>query len=338
MNDKSRALYDRATRLIPGGVNSPVRAFKAVGGDPLFIREADGPYVVDADGRRYIDYVGSWGPMILGHRPPAVIEALAEVLGRGTSFGAPTDIEVELAALIAEVVPSVEKVRMVNSGTEACMDRGPPGPRVHRARRGPEVQRLLPRPLRQPAGRRRQRGRHLRGSPAAPESRPGIARLTASIEFNDLDLLGKSIASLGPGNVAAVILEPVPGNMGLVLPRPGFLQGVRDLCSEHGILLIFDEVMTGFRVGLGGAQERFGVMPDLCTFSKVIGGGLPVGAFGGRADIMDALAPAGPVSQAGTLSGNPLAMTAGLAGPCAASATRTPTRSWRSGAPSGSPA
>ena len=312
MNDNSKALYERATQLIPGGVNSPVRAFKAVGGDPLFIREADGPYVVDADGRRYIDYVGSWGPMILGHRPPAVIEALAGVLGRGTSFGAPTDIEVEMAALIAEVVPSVEKVRMVNSGTEACMT----AVRLARGFTGRDVVLKFngcyhghSDSLLVDAGS----GVATFGIAGSPGVPADIARLTASIEFNDLELLGRSIASVGPGNVAAVILEPVPGNMGLVLPHPGFLQRVRELCSEHEILLIFDEVMTGFRVGLGGAQERFGVMPDLSTFSKVIGGGLPVGAFGGRADIMDALAPAGPVYQAGTLSGNPLAMTAGLA-------------------------
>ena len=308
----SASLYDRAARVIPGGVNSPVRAFQAVGGEPLFIREGDGAEIVDADGNSYIDYVGSWGPLILGHRPPVVVEALRGVLERGTSFGAPTDIEVEMAELICEVVPSVEMVRMVNSGTEACMTslrlaRGVTG-RDHVIKFNGCYHGHSDGLLVEAGSGVATFG--ISGSPGVPGD---VARCTASIEFNDLDLLRRTVDGIGPGKVAAVILEPVPGNMGLVPPAEGFLQGVRDLCTEHGILLIFDEVMTGFRVGLGGAQERFGVMPDLCTFSKVIGGGLPVGAFGGRADIMDALAPAGPVYQAGTLSGNPLAMTAGLA-------------------------
>ena len=308
----SQSLYNQAKQVIPGGVNSPVRAFKAVGGDPLFIAEAKGAHVVDADGRRYVDYVGSWGPMILGHRPPAVIDAVASVLQRGTSFGAPTDIEVEIAALIAEIVPSVDMVRMVNSGTEACMT-------AIRLARGYTDRKTVIKfngcyhghsdSLLIDAGS----GVATFGIAGSPGIPPEVARLTASIEFNDIDLLEQSVRSIGPDNIAAVIMEPVPGNMGLVLPQTGFLQNVRELCTKHGIILIFDEVMTGFRVSLGGAQERFDVLPDLCTFSKVIGGGLPVGAFGGKADIMNFLAPAGPVYQAGTLSGNPLAMAAGLA-------------------------
>ena len=312
VSNKSRTLYGRATEVIPGGVNSPVRAFKAVGGEPLFIRNADGATVTDADGNSYIDFVGSWGPMVLGHRPATVIDALASVLDRGTSFGAPTDIEVEIAELIVEVVPSVEMVRMVNSGTEAAMTairlaRGFSG-RDHIIKfngcyHGHSDSLLV-------AAGSGVATFGIAGSPGIPEE---IARFTASIEFNDLELLEKSIESIGAGDIAAVILEPVPGNMGLVPPLPGFLEGVRDICTRRDIVLIFDEVMTGFRVALGGAQERFGVTPDLSIFSKVIGGGLPVGAFGGRRDIMERLAPSGPVYQAGTLSGNPLAMTAGLA-------------------------
>ena len=309
---QSAALFARATKVIPGGVNSPVRAFKAVGGDPLFIREAAGAHVTDADGNTYVDYVGSWGPMILGHRPPVVIEALRGVLDRGTSFGAPTDLEVEMAELLTEVVPDLEVVRMVNSGTEACMTairlaRGATGRdfviKFNGCYHGHSDSLLV------------EAGSGvatfgISGSPGVPDD---IARCTASIEYNDLDLLRQTIDGIGAGKVAAVILEPVAGNMGLVLPGEGFLQGVRDLCTEKDIVLIFDEVMTGFRVALGGAQERFGITPDLSTYSKVIGGGLPVGAFGGRADLMGQLAPSGPVYQAGTLSGNPLAMTAGLA-------------------------
>ena len=310
--DQSRALYARATRVIPGGVNSPVRAFVAVGGDPLFIRDARGAHVTDADGNTYIDYVGSWGPMILGHRPRVVTEALAAVLERGTSFGAPTDIEVELAELLVEVVPSLEMVRMVNSGTEATMT----AIRLARGFTGRDyvikfngcyhghVDSLLV------AAGSGVATFGISGSPGVPDD---IARYTASIEYNDLDLLEKSLDEIGADKVAAVIVEPVAGNMGLVLPRPGFLEGARDLCTRKGVLLIFDEVMTGFRVALGGAQERFGITPDLSTYSKILGGGLPVGAFGGRRDIMEHLAPSGPVYQAGTLSGNPLAMTAGLA-------------------------
>lgn len=311
-SDQSRALFARAARVIPGGVNSPVRAFKAVGGDPLFIREASGAHLTDADGNTYIDYVGSWGPMILGHRPQIVTDALIGVLERGTSFGAPTDLEVELAELLVEVIPSVEMVRMVNSGTEATMTairlaRGFTGRdyviKFNGCYHGHADSLLV-------AAGSGVATFGISGSPGVPDS---IARCTASIEYNDLDLLERSLEELGADKVAAVIVEPVAGNMGLVLPRPGFLEGVRDLCTRKGVLLIFDEVMTGFRVALGGAQERFGITPDLSTFSKILGGGLPVGAFGGRRDIMGHLAPSGPVYQAGTLSGNPLAMTAGLA-------------------------
>ena len=308
----SQSLFERATRVIPGGVNSPVRAFRAVGGDPLFIASGDGAHVTDADGKRYIDYVGSWGPMVLGHRPAVVIEALRAVLDRGTSFGAPTDLEVEMAELLTQVVPSMEMVRMVNSGTEACMTalrlaRGATGRDViikfNGCYHGHSDSLLV-------AAGSGVATFGISGSPGIPDD---IARRTVSIEYNDLDLLRKTVDGIGADQVAAIILEPVAGNMGLVLPGADFLQGVRDLCSRTGIIFIFDEVMTGFRVALGGAQERFGITPDLSTYSKVIGGGLPVGAFGGRADLMAQLAPSGPVYQAGTLSGNPLAMTAGLA-------------------------
>jgi glutamate-1-semialdehyde 2,1-aminomutase len=311
-NATSRSLFERANRVIPGGVNSPVRAFRAVGGDPLFIASAEGAHVTDADGHTYVDYVGSWGPMVLGHRPAVVTEALRGVLDRGTSFGAPTDLEVEMAELLTEIVPSLEMVRMVNSGTEACMTalrlaRGATGRDViikfNGCYHGHSDSLLVD------AGSGVATF-GISGSPGVPDD---IVRCTVSIEYNDLDLLGRTIDEIGADRVAAVILEPVAGNMGLVLPNEGYLQGVRDLCTQHGIVLIFDEVMTGFRVALGGAQERFGITPDLSTYSKVIGGGLPVGAFGGRADLMSQLAPAGPVYQAGTLSGNPLAMTAGLA-------------------------
>ena len=309
---QSRALFDRASKVIPGGVNSPVRAFNAVGGDPLFIRDASGAHITDADGNTYLDYVGSWGPMILGHRPAVVTEALAAVLNRGTSFGAPTDIEVELAELLVEVIPSVDMIRMVNSGTEATMTairlaRGFTGRdyvvKFNGCYHGHADSLLV-------AAGSGVATFGISGSLGVPDD---IARCTASIEYNDLDLLEKSLDEIGADKVAAVILEPVAGNMGLVLPREGFLQGVRDLCTRKDIVLIFDEVMTGFRVALGGAQARFGITPDLSTYSKILGGGLPVGAFGGRRDIMEHLAPRGPVYQAGTLSGNPLAMTAGLA-------------------------
>ncbi|MEE2658453.1 MAG: glutamate-1-semialdehyde 2,1-aminomutase [Candidatus Latescibacterota bacterium] len=308
----SAELLNRAVGVIPGGVNSPVRAFKAVGGDPLFVREANGPWIIDADANRYIDYVGSWGPMILGHRPPVVLDALRTVLKRGTSFGAPTDIEVEMAELICKIVPSVERVRMVNSGTEACMTairlaRGVTGRdfviKFNGCYHGHSDSLLV-------AAGSGVATFGIAGSPGVPDD---IAHFTVSIDFNDLSLIERTLVEIGADKVAALILEPVPGNMGLVLPGEDFLQGVRELCSQHGILLIFDEVMTGFRVALGGAQERYSITPDLSAYSKVIGGGLPVGAFGGRAEYMDQLAPSGPVYQAGTLSGNPLAVSAGLA-------------------------
>ena len=309
---QSRDYYERAVKVIPGGVNSPVRAFRAVGGDPLFIRDAQGAHITDADGREYVDYVGSWGPMILGHRPAVVVDALRRSLERGTSFGAPTDLEVEMAELLCDLIPSLEMVRMVNSGTEACMTalrlaRGATGRDVvikfNGCYHGHSDSLLV-------AAGSGVATFGISGSPGVPDD---IARCTVSIEYNDLDILQQTIQQIGADKVAAVILEPVAGNMGLVVPQEGYLQAVRDLCTQHGIVLIFDEVMTGFRVALGGAQERFGITPDLSTYSKVIGGGLPVGAFGGRADLMEQLAPSGPVYQAGTLSGNPLAMAAGLA-------------------------
>ena len=311
-NGQSRTLFEKALKVIPGGVNSPVRAFKAVGGDPLFIRCAEGAFVTDADGGEYVDYVGSWGPMVLGHRPAVVTAALAGVLERGTSFGAPTDLEVEMAELMVEVIPSVDMVRMVNSGTEATMTairlaRGFTGRdyivKFNGCYHGHSDSLLV-------AAGSGVATFGIAGSPGVPDD---IARFTASIEFNDLDMLSQTVDGIGADKIAAVILEPVAGNMGLVLPQPDYLEGVRDLCTRKDIVLIFDEVMTGFRVALGGAQERYDITPDLSTFSKVIGGGLPGGAFGGRRDIMKELAPSGPVYQAGTLSGNPLAMTAGLA-------------------------
>lgn len=308
----SQSLFNRACAVIPGGVNSPVRAFRAVGGEPLFIKNAHGAYIFDEDGRRYIDYVQSWGPMILGHRSEVILQAIAEALERGSSFGAPTDLEVELAELITELVPAVEMVRMVNSGTEATMS-------VIRLARAFTKRDYLIKfngcyhghsdSLLVAAGSGVTTC-GIAGSAGVPQA---IAALTVSIEFNDQELLERTFMALGPEKIAAVILEPIPGNMGLVLPRDGFLKAVGELCSKYGVLLIFDEVMTGFRVSLGGAAERFGITPDLCTFGKIIGGGLPVGAFGGRKEIMKYLAPLGPAYQAGTLSGNPLAMAAGLA-------------------------
>lgn len=308
---RSEDLFRLASVFIPGGVNSPVRAFKSVGGVPRFITRAQGAQFWDVDGNCYIDYIGSWGPMILGHRDPVAIRALTEALERGTSFGAPTELEVEMAQLVTELVPSVEMVRMVNSGTEATMSA------LRLARAYTRRERIIKfngcyhghsDSLLVAAGS----GVATLGIPGSPGVPQVIAERTVSIPFNDLQLLEQTISSVGPTEIAAVIIEPVAGNMGLVLPKPGFLQGVRELCTKHGIVLIFDEVMTGFRVALGGAQERFGVLPDLTTLGKVIGGGLPVGAFGGRREIMSLLAPLGSVYQAGTLSGNPLAMAAGF--------------------------
>jgi len=308
---QSRELFQRARQLIPGGVNSPVRACRSVGTDPLFIARADGCHIFDADGNRYIDYVGSWGPMILGHRHPAVIEALTRVLKDGTSYGAPTALEVELAQLVVEAVPSLEMVRMVNSGTEATMS-------AIRLARGATGRDLIVKfdgcyhghadSLLVSAGSG-VATLAIAGSPGVPQS---FADHTLSLPYNDGTTFDSVMAEKGD-RVAAVIVEPVAGNMGLVPPRNGFLETLRKVCDRCGALLIFDEVMTGFRVAYGGAQALYGIAPDLSCFGKIIGGGLPVGAFGGREDLMTQMAPQGPVYQAGTLSGNPLAMAAGIA-------------------------
>ena len=308
--EASRRLFGKACRLIPGGVNSPVRAFKAVGGDPLFIVRGEGPRVVDADGNEYVDYVGSWGPLILGHTHPVVTRAIVEAAASGSSFGAPTPAEVDLAVLVCEAFPSVRRVRMVNSGTEATMS----ALRVARAFTGRDrivkmegcyhghVDALLVK-----AGS----GVATLGIPGSPGVPAAVASDTLTVPYNDLDSL-RSVLEARGREIAAIILEPVVGNMGLVAPRAGYLEGVRDLASRHGIVLILDEVMTGFRIAYGGAQERYGVAGDMTTLGKVIGGGLPVGAYGGREEIMARVAPEGDVYQAGTLSGNPLAMRAGI--------------------------
>ena len=307
----SARLFEAAQGVIPGGVNSPVRAFGSVGGDPVFIERARGARLWDVDGNEYVDYVGSWGPMILGHDDPGVRSAVVGALEQGTSYGAPTEREVRLAELVVEMVPSVEMVRLVSSGTEATMS----ALRLARAATGRD--RLIKfrggyhghaDSFLVEAGS----GAATLGVPSSPGVTEGAARDTLVAEFNDLGSV-RALLEGHPGEVAAIIVEPVAGNMGCVPPTDGFLEGLRSLCDEHGALLILDEVMTGFRLAPGGAQERYGVTPDLTTLGKVIGGGLPVGAFGGRADLMDRVAPAGPVYQAGTLSGNPLATAAGLA-------------------------
>jgi glutamate-1-semialdehyde 2,1-aminomutase len=308
---QSLALFERARKSIPGGVNSPVRACKSVGAAPLFIDRADGCRLWDADGREYIDYVGSWGPMILGHRHPEILKALSRVLERGTSFGAPTDLEIELAELVIDAVPSVERVRMVNSGTEATMS-------AIRLARGFTGRNLIVKfdgcyhghadTLLVDAGSG-VATLNIPGSPGVPEA---VVAHTLSLPYNDIEALATLLNTRG-AEVACVIVEPVAGNMGMVPPREGFLEALRDLTTLHGGLLIFDEVMSGFRVAYGGAQERFGIRPDITCFGKIIGGGLPVGAYGGRRDVMAHVAPDGPVYQAGTLSGNPLAMAAGIA-------------------------
>src|SRR5919199_77889 len=307
----SEELFARAVELMPGGVNSPVRAFRGVGGIPRFIASAKGATMTDVSGRTYIDYVGSWGPMILGHADEEVISALHEALARGTSYGAPTELEIEIAEEIIAAVPSIEMVRMVNSGTEATMS-------AIRLARGVTGRNKLVKfegcyhghgdSLLVKAGS----GVATLGLPDSPGVPASVARNTITAPFNDADALEQVFAEHGAG-VAACIVEPVVGNMGCVPPREGYLQALRDVTKRHGALLIFDEVMTGFRLARGGAQELYGVTPDLTTLGKIIGGGLPVGAYGGRRDIMEQVAPAGPVYQAGTLSGNPLAMTAGLA-------------------------
>ena len=303
--------FERARRVIPGGVNSPVRAFKAVGGAPLFIKDARGCTIVDLDGKAYVDYVMSWGPLILGHAHPAIVEAVQTATARGTSYGAPTEAESELAELVVSMVPSVEKVRFCSSGTEATMS----ALRLARAFTGRDkvikfagcyhghADAFLI-----SAGS----GALTMGTPDSPGVTAGTARDTISLPFNDLDAV-RAAFEAHRAEIACVIVEPYVGNMGLVLPKPGFLAGLRELTITHGAALIFDEVMTGFRVAPGGVQQRENILPDMTTLGKVIGGGLPVGAFGGRAEIMDLLSPVGAVYQAGTLSGNPLAMAAGIA-------------------------
>jgi glutamate-1-semialdehyde 2,1-aminomutase len=308
---RSEALFERAQRRIPGGVNSPVRAFRGVGGTPLFIERGEGSRIFDADGNSYIDYVGSWGPMILGHRPQCVVDAVREVLEGGTSFGAPTEREIELADLIAKIVPSIEMVRLVNSGTEATMSalrlaRGFTGRDLTIKFEGcyhGHVDSLL---VKAGSGMATLGIADTAGVPA------GFAATTIALPFNSIAAVEKAFAE-HPNEIACVIVEPVVGNMGCVPPAPGFLEALRDLTARHGALLIFDEVMTGFRVAPGGAQQLFNIKPDLTTLGKIVGGGLPLAAYGGRADIMQKIAPLGPVYQAGTLSGNPLAVAAGLA-------------------------
>ncbi len=308
---QSELLFARAQRHIPGGVNSPVRAFRAVGGDPVFFQRGEGAYLIDADHRRYIDYVGSWGPMIAGHAHPDVVRAVQDAAARGLGFGAPTAVETEMADTICALMPTLEQVRMVNSGTEATMS----AIRLARGFTGRDAivkfegcyhghaDSLLVK-----AGS----GALTLGVPTSPGVPADLAAHTLTLDFNDAEQVDAIFAGHGD-EIAAVIVEPVAGNMNCVPPLPGFLQTLRRCCEAHGSLLIFDEVMTGFRVALGGAQSLYGVEPDLTTLGKVIGGGMPVGAFGGRADVMAHIAPLGPVYQAGTLSGNPVAMAAGLA-------------------------
>jgi glutamate-1-semialdehyde 2,1-aminomutase len=309
--DRSHDLFARAQTLMPGGVNSPVRAFKSVGGEPFFVERADGPYLYDADGNRYIDYVGSWGPMIAGHNHPAVLEAVIATARNGLSFGTPNPLEVTMAETITRLVPSCEMVRMVNSGTEATLSairlaRGATGRsrivKFEGCYHGHGDSFLVK------AGS----GMLTLGVPNSPGVPKALADLTSTLPFNDFAAATQLFDAIGT-EVAAVIVEPVVGNANCIPPRDGYLQHLRELCTKHGAILIFDEVMTGFRVALGGAQAVYGVDPDLSTFGKIIGGGMPVGAYGGRADLMRQIAPSGPIYQAGTLSGNPVAMAAGLA-------------------------
>ena len=308
---RSSALFQEAKKYIPGGVNSPVRAFKAVGGDPIFVKEAKGAYLYDVDGNRLIDYIASWGPLILGHAFDPVINAVIEKAKKGTSFGMPTEIETDLAKLAVSMVPNIDKIRFVNSGTEACMSavrlaRGYTGKdkiiKFAGCYHGHSDSFLIQ------AGS----GAVTFGSPNSPGVTQGTAKDTLLADYNDLEGVKKLVAA-NKGEIAAIIIEPIAGNMGCIIPKDAFIRGLREICNQEGILLLFDEVMTGFRLGKGGAQEVLGVNADIVMFGKVIGGGLPVGAFAAREEIMSHLAPDGPVYQAGTLSGNPLAMSAGLA-------------------------
>ncbi|MDO9898349.1 glutamate-1-semialdehyde 2,1-aminomutase [Glaesserella parasuis] len=307
----SQSLFEKAQRVIPGGVNSPVRAFKGVGGTPVFIDSAKGAYITDSEGKRYIDYVGSWGPMVLGHNHPAIIDAVLKAVPNGLSFGAPTAIEIELAELVCKLVPSIEMVRMVSSGTEATMSA------IRLARGYTKRDKIIKfegcyhghsDSLLVKAGS----GALTLGQPSSPGVPEDFAKHTLTCEYNNLASVKQAFEQY-PNDIACLIIEPVAGNMNCIPPKEGFLQGLRELCTQYGAVFIIDEVMTGFRVALGGAQSYYGVTPDLTTLGKIIGGGMPVGAFGGKKEIMEFIAPTGPVYQAGTLSGNPIAMSAGLA-------------------------
>lgn len=307
---RSETLFASAQKHIPGGVNSPVRAFRSVGGTPLFIKHAEGAYIIDEDDRRYVDYVGSWGPMILGHSHPDVLDSVRRQLDHGLSYGAPTAMETEMAELVCSMVPSMDMVRMVSSGTEATMS----AIRLARGYTGRDTiikfegcyhghsDSLLVK-----AGS----GALTFGVPSSPGVPAAFAQHTLTLPYNDIAAVRETLSRVAE-DIACIIVEPVAGNMNCVPPAPGFLEGLREACSEYGVFLIFDEVMTGFRVALGGAQAHYGVTPDLSTFGKIVGGGMPVGAFGGKREIMECISPLGPVYQAGTLSGNPLAMAAGL--------------------------
>jgi len=307
---RSQELFAQAQKHIPGGVNSPVRAFRGVGGNPVFVDCAAGPYLYDPDGKRYIDYVGSWGPMILGHAHPEVIEAVASIINKGLSFGAPTELETRMAEKVCELVPSIEMVRMVSSGTEATMSairlaRGHTGRdkivKFEGCYHGHSDSLLVK------AGS----GMLTLGEPSSPGVPAGLAEHTITLSYNDAQGVRETFEAVGE-QIACIIVEPVAGNMNCIPPQPGFLETLREVCDRYGTVLIFDEVMTGFRVALGGAQAHYGIRPDLTTLGKVIGGGMPVGAFGGKLEIMQKISPLGPVYQAGTLSGNPVAMSAGL--------------------------